>query len=50
VDPSVIRFLAAGEVGADWDDGFEKMIESAATKGYIDEAGRIQAHVVWPAR
>lgn len=47
VEPVRLRELA-GERGADveWQAGLEKMTEFAAEHGWVDEAGRIRAHVV----
>ena len=48
VEPAIIRFLAAGEVDTTWDAAFDEMVCAAATRGWVDAAGRIRAHVVWP--
>lgn len=44
-----VRALAHGSVDDDWDEGFEAMLEYAASKGWLSEDGsEIQAHVEWP--
>lgn len=44
-----VRALAHGRVGHDWDDGFEAMLDYAASKGWLtDDRSEIQAHVEWP--
>ncbi|MEI8051667.1 MAG: hypothetical protein WCI12_09555 [Actinomycetes bacterium] len=48
IDPAILRFLAAGEVDESWEADLEAMIDRAATKGWIDDHGRIRAHVEWP--
>ncbi len=48
VEPDVIRFMAAGQGGDGWEQGFRAMISVAEHQGWIDDRGRIQAHVVWP--
>lgn len=49
VDGDAIRFQAAGQVGPDWEDGFAAMCEFAARRGWTDDEGSIQVHVIWPA-
>jgi hypothetical protein len=44
-----VRFLAAGEVDDGWNERFETMLSYAGTKGWLDDDGAIQAHVVWPS-
>ncbi|HEX7095086.1 MAG TPA: AMP-binding protein [Acidimicrobiales bacterium] len=40
---------AAAGAGADWAEGFEKMLGFAAKMGWIDEAGtHVHAHTEWP--
>jgi hypothetical protein len=48
VDPALIRFLGAGQVDDGWEQGFTAMLSNAGSEGWLDEEGRIQAHVVWP--
>lgn len=44
--PSVLRFLSS-EAGTDeWDAKFDAMIQYAASKGWLDEQGRVRAHIV----
>lgn len=43
--PSVLRFLSS-EAGSDeWDAKFDGMIRYAASKGWLDEHGRVRAHI-----
>ena len=49
VVPDAVRFMAAGQVDNGWDERFETMLSYAATKGWLDDDGAIQAHVVWPS-
>jgi hypothetical protein len=43
-----VRRLAAGAVGAGWDEDFGSMLAYAASKGWMSEDGRaIRAHVEW---
>jgi hypothetical protein len=40
--------MAAGRVGAAWQTDFDRMLDYARTKGWLDDAGdAIQAHVEW---
>ena len=50
VDQSIIRFLAAGEVGDAWEGEFSAMIAGAEAKGSLDPEGRIRGYVIWPQR
>jgi hypothetical protein len=48
VQPDAIRRLAAGRVDAAWDASFDRMVEFARTKGWVDETtGEIRAHCEW---
>jgi hypothetical protein len=48
VQPDAIRRLAAGRVDATWDASFDRMVEFARTKGWVDETtGEIRAHCEW---
>jgi hypothetical protein len=49
IDPAVIRFLAAGEVGASWERDLAAMMERAAEHGRLSPSGWIVAIVVWPS-
>ena len=49
VDPALIR-TAAGEVSGDWEGKFGGMVGYAASKGWVDDDGRIQGHVVMVPR
>lgn len=41
-------WLRANKSGASaWDEGFAKMCAYAKSKGWVDESGRIRAHVEW---
>ena len=45
-----VRRMAAGSVGAGWDDDFAAMLGYAESKGWMHEGGtEIQAHVEWDA-
>ena len=44
-----VRALGGASAGEVWGAGFAKMCEYAVSKGWVDDAGRIQAHVEWPA-
>ena len=48
VRPEAVRALAGASAGEAWGAGFAKMCEYAVPKGWVDDAGRIQAHVEWP--
>ena len=48
VRPEAVRALAGATAGEVWGAGFAKMCEYAVSKGWVDDAGRIQAHVEWP--
>jgi hypothetical protein len=48
VDVGAVRRLASGRVGASWAGDFDKMLDYARSKGWIDATGSaIQAHVEW---
>lgn len=47
IEPEVVRTLAEGRVGDDWDDRFDAMVAFATGKGWVDTEGRIRAHVEW---
>src|ERR1700681_1042605 len=48
VDVAAVRRLAAGSVGATWDDDFAAMLDYARSKGWLsDDGGAIRAHVEW---
>jgi hypothetical protein len=43
-----VRSLAAGRVGEAWDADFDRMLDYARSKGWLDETGEaIQAHMEW---
>jgi hypothetical protein len=48
VRPEAVRALAGVPAGEAWGAGFAKMCEYAVSKGWVDDAGGIQAHVEWP--
>ena len=50
IDPSALRFHAAGQVGPDWDERFARMLAAAADDGWVAEDGYLRAHVTWPTR
>lgn len=47
IEQEVVRTLAEGSVGEDWDDRFDAMVTFAIGKGWVDAEGRIRAHVEW---
>ncbi len=49
VRPEAVRALAGTAAGEEWGAAFAKMCEYAVSKGWVDDAGRIQAHVEWPS-
>jgi hypothetical protein len=48
VASDALRFMAAGQVDDGWDEQFESMLAYAGTRGWLDDDGAVQAHVVWP--
>lgn len=48
LNPEALRFLAAGQVGEDWEERFGAMAAYAASQGWVGDDGALQAHVVWP--
>ena len=50
ISVDAVRRMASGRVGPEWDGDLAAMLDYAATKGWLDEAGHaIKAHVEWPA-
>jgi hypothetical protein len=50
ISVDAVRRMASGRVGPEWDGDFASMLDYAATKGWLDEAGHaIKAHVEWAA-
>ena len=47
IEPAVLRRMAEGDVGPDWDDRFAGMLDYAARKGWLDKNGAVQAHIEW---
>jgi hypothetical protein len=45
VDPSGLAALAGRAGDADWQDKLDGMVGYAETKGWLDEQGRLRAHV-----
>ena len=46
ISVDALRTAGRSAGGSDWQDGFEKMLAYAQSKGWLDEAGTaIQAHV-----
>lgn len=45
--PSVLRFLSSEAGNAEWDAKFDAMVQYAASKGWLDEQGRVRAHITW---
>jgi len=48
IRPDAVRFHAEGQVADDWPERFDAMCAYAATKGWINPEGWIEAHVEWP--
>ena len=47
IEQDVLRTLAEGQVADDWDDRFDAMVTYATGNGWVDEEGRVRAHVEW---
>jgi hypothetical protein len=47
ISANAVRTLAAGAATPAWEEGFAAMLAYAETKGWLDGAGDIQAHVEW---
>lgn len=47
LSPSVLRFLSSDAGSAEWDAKFDAMISYAANKGWLDEQGRVRAHLTF---
>jgi NAD(P)-dependent dehydrogenase (short-subunit alcohol dehydrogenase family) len=47
LSPSVLRFLSSHAGSAEWDAKFDAMISYAASKGWLDEQGRVRAHLTF---
>jgi hypothetical protein len=45
LDVDAVKGLAGERATGEWLVEFEKMIEFARSKGWVDEAGRVRAHV-----
>ena len=46
INVAAVREMAAGRVGAAWDDDFAGMLAYASSKGWLDESGSaIEAHI-----
>ncbi|MBY4895529.1 flavin reductase family protein [Cupriavidus sp. AU9028] len=43
--PSVLRFLSGHAGDAQWEAGFQAMLDFAASRGWVDEAGMLRAHI-----
>lgn len=49
VEAELVRRLAGSAIDEKWEIGFAKMLDYAATKGWLDESGkRIKAHIEAP--
>lgn len=49
VCPAALRRLAPRGEDAAWQQGFAGMVAFAETRGWVDEAGRVRAHIDAPA-
>lgn len=47
LSPSVLRFLSSDAGSTEWDAKFDAMISYAASKGWLDEQGRVRAHLTF---
>ena len=47
LSPSVLRFLSSHAGSAEWEAKFDAMISYAASKGWLDEQGRVRAHLTF---
>ncbi|MDO8776646.1 MAG: SDR family oxidoreductase [Burkholderiaceae bacterium] len=47
LSPSVLRFLSSHAGSAEWETKFDAMIGYAASKGWLDEQGRVRAHLTF---
>ncbi|UUZ62663.1 SDR family oxidoreductase [Polaromonas sp. P1-6] len=47
LSPSVLRFLSSDAGSAEWDARFDAMISYAASNGWLDEQGRVRAHLTF---
>lgn len=47
LDVAKLRALAGHHQPADWDQGFDKMIAYARSKGWTTDDHRVRAHVEW---
>jgi hypothetical protein len=45
VAPDTVRALAGDAATPEWEERFAGMVGYAASKGWLDDAGRIRAHV-----
>ena len=49
ISADAVRSLAPAAATPAWQEGFAAMLAYAGTKGWLDAAGDIQAHVEWPS-
>ncbi|HZQ85220.1 MAG TPA: hypothetical protein VFA83_10300 [Acidimicrobiales bacterium] len=47
INADAVRRLAGDAANQQWEEGFAAMLDYAKTKGWLDDAGDIQAHVEW---
>lgn len=47
LSPDVLRFLSGHAGEAEWEAGFAAMLAYAAKAGWVDEAGRVRAHLTF---
>jgi hypothetical protein len=45
LDPVAVKRLAGDGAGPEWVGQFDGMIEFARSKGWVDQAGRVRAHI-----
>jgi len=46
LEPSILRFLSGCAGDAAWEERFSTMLSYAAARGWVDDKGRVRAHVV----
>jgi hypothetical protein len=47
LQPDALRRLAAGQVSPGWGDSFQRMLDYARSKGWLNDAGEVRAHCEW---
>lgn len=47
ISPAVLRFLSGLAGAEEWERGFSAMLSYAASKGWLDDQGRVRAHLTF---